>query len=494
MNILSQLDIFKILSGGILFMFLYHFMQFVVYREKSYLFYSLHLFFIAFNFFIVGKVLSYTTLLQHQAFFLELTYINSFIFYNIFIYSQLKIDLEPKIKKNYIIFIALMVLYIVWVSVFYVINNFEVVYFNQIVGILIRFLLLIFSFFLLYLLFKRYTTSIYIFLLIGTFIMVFSYAIHVVINLIYGVHLSNHFFNLVGTLTEILLFTYALNIKKRNAEVEKELAIETSELKSRFFANISHEFRTPLTLIKSPVQQLQTSISDKEQIKQLSLIDSNANRMLELVEQLLELSKIDSGKLQIILKKGNLQHFFEAMVEPFSFKAKDENQEFTTTIENLDFESHFDKDIITKITTNLLDNAFKYNELGKPIDFIAKQENQSVIVQISNYNNQLKETDYKKIFERFYQKDNAISGFGIGLALVKDLVELYEGTIRIEIKNKRINFIVEFPFKKNWQVPLLLMIILKQELQLNQQLQKSIQVLSCQFSSLLTTTYRFVKF
>lgn len=448
MNILSQLDIFKILSGGILFMFLYHFMQFVVYREKSYLFYSLHLFFIAFNFFIVGKVLSYTTLLQHQAFFLELTYINSFIFYNIFIYSQLKIDLEPKIKKNYIIFIALMVLYIVWVSVFYVINNFEVVYFNQIVGILIRFLLLIFSFFLLYLLFKRYTTSIYIFLLIGTFIMVFSYAIHVVINLIYGVHLSNHFFNLVGTLTEILLFTYALNIKKRNAEVEKELAIETSELKSRFFANISHEFRTPLTLIKSPVQQLQTSISDKEQIKQLSLIDSNANRMLELVEQLLELSKIDSGKLQIILKKGNLQHFFEAMVEPFSFKAKDENQEFTTTIENLDFESHFDKDIITKITTNLLDNAFKYNELGKPIDFIAKQENQSVIVQISNYNNQLKETDYKKIFERFYQKDNAISGFGIGLALVKDLVELYEGTIRIEIKNQRINFIVELPFKK----------------------------------------------
>lgn len=239
-----------------------------------------------------------------------------------------------------------------------------------------------------------------------------------------------------------------MNIKKRNAEVEKELAIETSELKSRFFANISHEFRTPLTLIKSPVQQLQTSISDKEQIKQLSLIDSNANRMLELVEQLLELSKIDSGKLQIILKKGNLQHFFEAMVEPFSFKAKDENQEFTTTIENLDFESHFDKDIITKITTNLLDNAFKYNELGKPIDFIAKQENQSVIVQISNYNNQLKETDYKKIFERFYQKDNAISGFGIGLALVKDLVELYEGTIRIEIKNQRINFIVELPFKK----------------------------------------------
>lgn len=224
---------------------------------------------------------------------------------------------------------------------------------------------------------------------------------------------------------------------------------ELNELKSRFFANISHEFRTPLTLIKSPVQQLQHSISNEEHNKQLQLIDSNANRMLELVDQLLELSKIDSGNLQIILKKGNLQHFFHSIVEPFSFKAKDENQVFTFTIENLDFETHFDKDIITKITTNLLDNAFKYNEEGKTIDFVAKKENQNLIIQVQNFNNQLKEADYKKLFERFYQKDNAISGFGIGLALVKDLVELYEGTIKTDFNNQQISFTVELPLKKD---------------------------------------------
>ncbi|BCY28748.1 response regulator [Flavobacterium okayamense] len=224
---------------------------------------------------------------------------------------------------------------------------------------------------------------------------------------------------------------------------------ELNELKSRFFANISHEFRTPLTLIKSPVQQLQNNISNEEQNKQLQLIDNSANRMLELVDQLLELSKIDSGKLQIILKKGNLQHFFHSIVEPFSFKAKDENQEFTSTIENLDFESHFDKDIITKITTNLLDNAFKYNEEGKPIDFVTKKENQNLIIQVRNFNNQLKEADYKKLFERFYQKDNAISGFGIGLALVKDLVELYNGTIKTNFNNQQISFTVEIPLKKD---------------------------------------------
>ncbi|MBD3724011.1 MAG: response regulator [Flavobacteriaceae bacterium] len=224
---------------------------------------------------------------------------------------------------------------------------------------------------------------------------------------------------------------------------------ELNELKSRFFANISHEFRTPLTLIKSPVQQLQSNLTDKEQNKQLQLIDSNANRMLELVDQLLELSKIDSGNLQIILKKGNLQHFFQSIVEPFSFKAKDENQVFTSTIENLDFETHFDKDIITKITTNLLDNAFKYNDNGKPIDFIVKNENENLIIQVHNYNSQLKEADYKKLFERFYQKDNAISGFGIGLALVKDLVELYDGTIKTDFSNQQISFTVELPLKKD---------------------------------------------
>jgi CheY-like chemotaxis protein len=223
---------------------------------------------------------------------------------------------------------------------------------------------------------------------------------------------------------------------------------ELNELKSRFFANISHEFRTPLTLIKSPVQQLQRNTTDEGQKKQLSLIDSNANRMLELVDQLLELSKIDSGNLRIILKKGNLQHFLYAIIEPFSFKAKNENVNFTSSIQNLDIETHFDKDILTKIISNLLDNAFKYSDAGKPIDCITKKENNHLVILISNYNSQLKEVDYKKLFERFYQKDNGMSGFGIGLALVKDLVELYEGKIKIDFNNQKINFIVELPLKK----------------------------------------------
>lgn len=448
MYIQEQYDIFKILSGGVLFMFFYHFTQFLVYKEKTYLYYSLHLLFIALNFFIIVDIFNHTVLNVHKAFFLETSYILSFIFYNLFIFSQLILNLEPKIKKNYLSFIGLLFLYLIGITFFYPITHFKVVDYNIIAGISIRIVLLLFSFYLLYLLFKQYTLSIYKYLLIGTFVMVCSYAIHVIINLIYGVYLRNHFFNLIGTLIEILLFTYALNLKKRNAEIEKELAIETSQLKSRFFANISHEFRTPLTLIKSPVQLLKIYLSKEEESKQLNLIEMNANRMLELVDQLLELSKIDSGKLQIILKKANLHHFFQTILEPYAYKAKEEDYLLTTSLKNLDVETFFDKDVLTKIVCNLLDNAFKYNDIQKPIDFAVNFENNHLFVQVSNYTHQLKEIDPKKIFERFYQKDNSISGFGIGLALVKDLVDLHEGVIKTDYKNEKISFTVELPLKR----------------------------------------------
>ncbi|MBC8883315.1 hybrid sensor histidine kinase/response regulator [Flavobacterium piscinae] len=247
----------------------------------------------------------------------------------------------------------------------------------------------------------------------------------------------------------LLLFTgLFLFFGYRNKIKTAQKLNELNELKSRFFANISHEFRTPLTLIKSPVQQLQNTLSEEDQKKQLRLIDNNANRMLELVDQLLELSKIDSGKLKIILKKGNLQHFFQTILEPFSFKAKEDHQHFTFTTENLDFETYFDRDIITKITSNLVDNALKYNEEGKPIEFNATQKNQHLLIKVSNFNPQLNESDYQRLFDRFYQKNNAVSGFGIGLALVKDLVELYEGTITTDFNQGKISFTVELPLQK----------------------------------------------
>lgn len=245
------------------------------------------------------------------------------------------------------------------------------------------------------------------------------------------------------TVAGFLFFAYQNKLK-----ISKKMK-ELNRLKSRFFANISHEFRTPLTLIMSPVQQLQSSVPNKEQQTQLHLINTNANRMLELVDQLLELSKIESGTLKVILKKGNLYSFLNALMEPYQFRAKEENIPFEVDIKPLGKDYFFDRDILTKIVVNLLTNAFKYRDKDTPVTFSAKVTSEQLQLKISNATNQLKKGDLQRIFGRFYQNNDKSMGFGIGLALIKDLVELYEGSISVRLNNGKATFLVELPLHKN---------------------------------------------
>ena len=247
-----------------------------------------------------------------------------------------------------------------------------------------------------------------------------------------------------------LLFAYRNKIK--TAQKIKEL----NEMKSRFFANISHEFRTPLTLIKSPLQSLQSSLSDEKQQKQLSLIDKNSDRMLELVNQLLELSKIDSGNLKLILKEGNIGSFLNSIAEPFAYQAKENGLKFSSNIAKPDENHSFDKDVIEKIVTNLLSNALKYTPEGQKISFVSHIENASpasgqenLKIKVSNSGSGLKKSDLPKLFERFYQKKEEYQGFGIGLALVKELVELYNGNVETSLDNDILNFEISLPLTQN---------------------------------------------
>jgi signal transduction histidine kinase/CheY-like chemotaxis protein/AraC-like DNA-binding protein len=222
---------------------------------------------------------------------------------------------------------------------------------------------------------------------------------------------------------------------------------ELNELKSRFFANISHEFRTPLTLIKSPVQSLQNQISDENQKAKLNLIDQNSDRMHELVDQLLELSKLDNGKLKLILKEGNLANFLNSIVEAYQFKAKENNQFFTSNIQHNANNHLFDKDVVQKIVTNLLSNAFKYTTEKEKISFSSTIENNQLKLVVSNSGSEIKKEEVSKLFERFYQKKESQQGVGIGLALIKELVELYNGKIETIIENRILSFIVILPIE-----------------------------------------------
>lgn len=232
--------------------------------------------------------------------------------------------------------------------------------------------------------------------------------------------------------------------KLKTAQKIKEL----NELKSRFFANISHEFRTPLTLIKSPVQTLRTK-ADASQQPQLDMIESNSNRMLELVDQLLELSKIDSGNLKLILKPGNLSSFLKSIVEPFAYQSKTLQKPLQVDIEETASNILFDKDVIEKIVSNLLSNALKYGDTNEVIHFESQIIDGHLRLVVRNTNSDLKHHDLPKLFERFYQTNTSNDGAGIGLALVKELVQLYEGTIDVQLNNQQLAFAVKLPLHSN---------------------------------------------
>ncbi|MEA1787332.1 response regulator [Arenibacter sp. GZD96] len=232
--------------------------------------------------------------------------------------------------------------------------------------------------------------------------------------------------------------------KLKTAKKIKEL----NDLKSRFFANISHEFRTPLTLIKSPVQNLRIHV-DASQKAQLDMIENNSNRMLELVDQLLELSKIDSGSLQLILKQGNLSSFLESLVSPFEYQSKEVQKPLVVHIEKTTSPLFYDKDVIEKIVSNLLSNALKYGDTNESIHFESKILEAHLQLIISNKSSDLTPNDVSKLFERFYQSNTNNDGAGIGLALVKELVQLYEGKIDTNLNSNQLTFTVTLPLRSN---------------------------------------------
>ena len=238
--------------------------------------------------------------------------------------------------------------------------------------------------------------------------------------------------------------TYALNIKTKQVEIDKKALLEIDELKSKFFANISHEFRTPLTLIKSPIQSVISETLNPIHLQQLSMVEKNTDRMLDLVDQMLQLSKIDSGKVTLNLKEGIISSFIKSIIEPFVFQAKKNNQIFSSIVEEQSLTHLFDSDALEKILSNLLSNALKYTPENQKITFSAIIKDEKLRFKISNFSS-INKKDLPKIFDRYTQLNENKQGVGIGLSLIKELVELYQGTIETRIENSIITFEVQLP-------------------------------------------------
>ncbi|MEK6152407.1 tetratricopeptide repeat protein [Flavobacteriaceae bacterium 3-367] len=243
----------------------------------------------------------------------------------------------------------------------------------------------------------------------------------------------------------ITMFVLFKNKQRTNLKLK-----QLEAAKSKFFANISHEFRTPLTLISGPVaHQLSKEGLSSDDKTDLGLIQRNASRLLKLVNQILDLSKIEAGSRKLRVSKGNMELFLKHLIEPFHYQATQRDMAFKSEID-IPEKVWFDRDVIEKVVSNLLSNALKYNPNGGRIDFKAVQEDQQILITTVNENNDLTEKELPLLFDRFYQNNAMHQGFGIGLSLVQELAILSHGTIHAYKPDAAtIAFEVSLPVSKN---------------------------------------------
>jgi len=248
----------------------------------------------------------------------------------------------------------------------------------------------------------------------------------------------------------------ALEIEQVEAEKLKEL----DSMKSRFFANISHEFRTPLTLILGPLNKLINKTEDPTCVKDLNMMQRNARRLQRLINQLLNLSKLEAGEMKLIAGERNIIGLVRGYVHSFESLAKQKNIKLLFASDDEKTLIYVDNDKIEKILYNLLSNAFKFTPDGGEIavsvlthpvkPYYKEGAEGGINIIVADTGPGIPPDKIKHVFDRFYQTDNASSGdqegTGIGLALTQELVKLHHGDIKVEShEGKGTTFIVTLP-------------------------------------------------
>jgi len=282
----------------------------------------------------------------------------------------------------------------------------------------------------------------------------------------------------------IIYFTWKMQVKRikmshefEMSRFEAEKLHEMDEMKSRFFANISHEFRTPLTLILGPVKQIINTLKDeklpfdKTKVKEdLKVVHKNANRLLGLVNQLLDISKLESGNMKLQTSPQNIIPLLKALLQSFCSYAERKRISLKFNSTENEVIVYIDKDKIEKIITNVLSNALKFTPEGGLVEVAVTLKPPSVPPLVKGETGGFAEISIRdtgigipkekisKIFDRFYQVDGSVTreqeGTGIGLSLIKELVELHKGKIQVESEEGKVTtFKISIPLGKEHLKP-----------------------------------------
>ena len=224
-------------------------------------------------------------------------------------------------------------------------------------------------------------------------------------------------------------------LEKKDFESRK--LTEIDEMKSRIFADISHEFRTPLTLILGPLEKIRTAIRDTERQEDISIVQRNAARLRRLVDQLLDLSRIEAKRMPLRARPNDLIKGIREWVASFASVAESKNILLNLNIPEMPVIVYFDSEKLEKIVYNLLSNAFKFTPEGGSVSVAVEHSGDNQVqITVSDTGIGISQEDREKIFERFYRANNVLTGeqggTGIGLALVKEFVELHHGRISVE--------------------------------------------------------------
>lgn len=271
-----------------------------------------------------------------------------------------------------------------------------------------------------------------------------------------------------GLLYSLISFLLNREKLKNDLVLERLKAKKLHELdmmKLRFYTNISHEIRTPLTLILGPLEKMRSkAIPEKEMNEHVEVMHRNATQLHQLINQLLDFRKMETGNLKLNLTCGDLVSFISGVVGSFNKYAEEKEIELRFNSLKKEIVTNFDADKLGKILNNLLSNAFKFTGKGGKISvnlalIFDADENDSVdenaekrMIEITVRDNGIgiAESNLEKIFTRFFQVDEGVkqTGTGIGLALTKELVKLHNGTISVQSKpGKGSKFIIHLPYE-----------------------------------------------
>ncbi len=261
----------------------------------------------------------------------------------------------------------------------------------------------------------------------------------------------------------IIWYIVNFNLRRQKREFDNEQRMrearqihEMDEMKFRFFTNISHEFRTPLTLILNPTEKLLKESQNDEQRNLLNIIHKNANSLLELVNQLLDFRKLDVKKDTLNISVGDVVAFIREICYSFTELANKKSIKFAFSTSVTELKMEFDSEKLRKIVYNLLSNAFKFTPEKGKIDVslslvqLLNAETKQLKISVSDSGIGIPAKDIERVFERFYRVENAENGHqtgtGVGLHIVSEYVQLHHGEVKVEsVEGKGSEFIVLIP-------------------------------------------------